>query len=270
MKSNIKYFLLFFVIISFGCSSSKNIKSDNIEKEIKEDIKVEEVKKEIKVSNLASDKYKNILAKSDAEIDLNGASYSASLEMKIAKNDSSSFIVSGPFGLTVAKVYSDKNRFEALNAFSGTIYIGNPSLSNLYKFINSDLTFNNFIDIIMAKLLNNRKSYKFIETKNDLHRFHFSENKLLEIIVLDKFDRLITYNRKENGEDIFRADYKYLSTNKFDVHPIKEIQLSIPKAKSRLILKFDSFDNVSQFKDAFRFKIPKNAKVVDFDISEIE
>ncbi len=265
MKIKIFITLIIISVIFYGCSSSKEIdKKSQSSQEIQTSEKPKEIEKP-KIEFDINSNLKNLYAIAESSISLQGNNYSADLEIKIADDDSISIIVTGAFGMTYGKVYSTQKLFVLLNAFAGKIYTGNPQSKQLTEFIGTDLSISNLIDIFKAKLLFDPNQYKFVESKNDENKFEYINDKLQDNVILDQYQRIKAYSRKDNGQDIFRVNYFYTSASKNNFNTLKSLKLFIPQAKSSLELNFESYNILTDLKTPFSFKIPKNATIEKFD-----
>lgn len=256
--------ILFFSIFIFACSSTKTSDIKPTDKAEKQATEQPQVTEEPKIEFEINSNLKNLFAKADGSIFMQGNNYSADLEIKIADNDSLSIIVSGAFGMTYGKVFSTIEKFILLNSFAGKVYTGNPESAQLSQIIGTNISIKNLMDIFKAKLLFAKEKYKFVESQNNENKFEYSDKQLQDYVILDQFQRIKAYSRKDKGQDIFRVNY-YYSANKNDFNTLKSLKLFIPQATSSLELNFDTYNFLTDFKTPFSFKLPKNATIIKLD-----
>lgn len=188
-------------------------------------------------------------------------------QVKIAGHDSVSLTAFGPFGVTVAKLYANTDKFIFYNIFENSIYQGKPSSENLYKAAKINLSFRDLIGFLRGETPEHITDYKIYD-ENDEQTVYANKaaDNSAEFIVVSKSMRSITqYQRKDKSNElelnVFLTDFKkYDGTNL-----ASKIVFDFPKMNGKLTLELDKIELNKPYNGGFRFNYPSSATVRNLD-----
>lgn len=201
----------------------------------------------------------NLYAKADASFSLMGMSNNATVELKIVGNDSSFARVNGPFGIPVAKAYSRQNYILLMDSFNGVAYEAEPTAESMYKLIGTPLSYDNILDILRARLIFQSENYTFLDSANSRYRYAYEFMGFKDILIIDKYDRIISYKREKAGTLVFMVDYSY-SGGKGNANYLKSLRIGLPE-NSHITFDFNEYQLFTPDGKPFYFDIPQKIKV---------
>jgi outer membrane biogenesis lipoprotein LolB len=141
MKIKYQLILLLVPIISFYCSSSKEIKKQNNDNRVTVSDLVMQI-------NDNSDKLKSLKGSGSLTIEAPGEANSGSFTLNLLKPDSVSLKINGPFGISAAKVFISRDTFLFYNAFENMMVTGKTSGKNLGSLLNLKIEYEDIISIL--------------------------------------------------------------------------------------------------------------------------
>ncbi len=237
---------------------------ENAKAEIEKEITTSDNLSKIQMPKNINTELINLYAKSDFSFSINGNSNSATAEIKIAAYDSAYIRITGPFGIQVAKAFATNKYFLFLNSFNGSAMEGTPSPEAIANFIQTELSYENFLDILRAKLLFSADKYKYYDTQNEQNRFEYKDKQNSDFVILDKYNRISSYLRKVNEQEAFKIEYNY-SAGKGNVNYLKSMKLFIPKANGTIRFDFDEYKDLILNIEPFSFQISPKIKVTNIN-----
>jgi hypothetical protein len=248
------YFLLVSLIIFAACSTDKQV--------IKE--KPKEMKQETVVKKLPAhiNAYlKNVNAEGEIKFDMPSLDHTVDFELKIAANDSLYMLLSGPLGITVAKLYAEPRKFIFLNSFNGELFEGVPSMENFKTIANIPLEYKDFVAALKSKLPFEPSNY-VLDRANDKQAVYYYRAKDFTDEIYTSIDntKLYYYTRYGlNNSVIYKVIYENIQ-NISGANFAKKITIKFPSVNGVITIEYDKVQLNTSFKEPFTFKIPKNVK----------
>jgi len=210
------------------------------------------------VKNLEFDA--NFYIKSDfGEFNLTG-------DVRIENDNKLSIDFYGPFGIQLAKIYSDTSNFVAHNLFENTIYTGSPTEENIYKATGIYLSVNHLIKIMRSELLFPNDEYlkddKLVE--GNLFK-RIDDRKFADFVLLNDTKNIKEYQRKgATNETMFRVALDdYIIDNNYKI--AKSINISIQDKNFIFKYLIESLKVNSEAKPPIKFGISSDAKVINLN-----
>lgn len=247
----VAFILSLFILVS--CSS------------VKETSKNKDSEQTLKL-NIDNSFVKNLELEGDFHIKANFGEYNFAGEIKIDSSYKISIDLFGPFGIQLAKIYSDTNKFIAHNIFENTIYTGSPTEENIYKATGIYLSVKDLIKIIKSELMFPSSEYikdNLYEQGNLFKRV--DKRKFADYALINEQQLLQEYQRKDqNNATMFRIlidDYLIDSNYKI----AKSINIVI--SNKDFNFKFLA-TSIKVNKDASlpnKFNIPTSAKIINLN-----
>ena len=160
MISYKKYiFLIFFLIIISSCATTSN-KEKNI-KIIENTQKIITVKDStvsdnftlnnnltVNIDDTKFSDEANVRIKASINFKFPELSNSANAVIEMAKRDSILVTITGPFGISVGRLYANPNEFIMNNNLQNITFTGNPTEKNIMQIANIPLSFNDLMSIL--------------------------------------------------------------------------------------------------------------------------
>jgi hypothetical protein len=248
MKKIITLSLLIFILIS--CKSTKKIgekfdESDNLP--------------------FFNKKLSTLKIEGSMSVDMPKNSANASMEVNINKLDEFKMNIFGPFGIEVAKLYSNAQKFVFLNSFQGEAFSGVPSSENLNKVANLSLSFADLISIMRCEIPSEIKNFKKInEEENNKIFVNKAKESGKELVYINKYGLLTKYQMYDNQNVIvFEVSFDdYRTTEKFKL--AHSVAVSFPNIGGKIEIKVDKYTPNIELTN-LEFNIPKSIKVKEIE-----
>ncbi len=255
-----KYIFLFLILMLIvGCSSVKE--------SVKSDKKIEETQKvTIKLPGYKSDLYE-IEFSAKISVNIEGNSQSVNAKVKIAGVDSIAMNITGPFGIAVAKFYASKSEFIFYNIFENSTYIGKPNAENLKKFLNMNISFDDFIRILRGEPLFDIDSYKFMKTVSErTFLFLSKQDSFGDFVVSDSVhNTIISYQRKLKNDSLV-MDIQQNNFNFYSKYYIaSDIYCKFPTQNSTIRFELSDIKTNIKFESPFKFAVSKNSTLINLN-----
>jgi hypothetical protein len=254
--NDIKRILLIFLfsLIFISCSS----------------VKQEEKKSTFSDKNLIWQRYelKTISFKADADIEFSGSSLSAVIKGKIANKDSASFVILGPFGITVAKAYIAKDYVLFYDSYNNKYFSADVNKISEIKNTNIGLY------IQMVKKLFDLMRNEYIKTENITPEYdivdyiafkNINKDQSSDVIEFSKNTNLISKitNFRNNSED-FSVKYTNFESYENIMFPGK-MEFKYNKLKMSMKMEFTELKlNLDFSSIPFIFSVPSGAEKINF------
>lgn len=195
------------------------------------------------------------------DVEMPSMSQGASIEVKVKEQTEMGMNVFGPFGIEVAKLHSNAEKFVFFNMFNGEAFQGVPSSENLNKVAAISLSFQDLISIMRCEIPSFKK--KFIKHKevNELKSYINSDkSKNIEIVTVDKFGLLKKYEQSDlNGKKIFEVDFNnYKTINKFKLAHL--VKINFPQIGGNLTIEVEKYYPNHEINN-LELKIPNSIKI---------
>ncbi len=254
LKKSLIIILVSFLMIS--CSTIKTTK--------KEKIKVSPKINFFPPWNL---ELNNLIIKTNLSISNKNQSYSASANIRIAKLDSISMKINGPFGISVGKLYATQHMFDFYNAITDQLIEGVPDADSFRQIIKMPISYNDLIRLMRCETPGNPMDFVFVKQLSDSTNENLFKNDknpdYIEYAVISSTDLTLTqYQRKlRNGKMILHIFYNnYDKVNGIN-YSMKQLY-KFPEINSSLILKINSININPVFQNSFKTIYPKDIKKI--------
>jgi hypothetical protein len=175
-------------------------------------------------------------------------------------NDTLGLKVLGPFNVSVAELFSTKEKFFLLDKWNGVLYKGKPSKENFKKALQISISYEDIIGLIRCNPYGDITRFaKDAKVNDTLETFVFADATAKDSLWFTKKNNTISrYKHKStNSAESYSVIYTYGESNEY---PDKIVFTS---GNNKLILNIDKF-SLEKF-TVKSFKIPEKAKVVDLD-----
>ena len=195
-------------------------------------------------------------------------SNSANAVIEMAKKDSILITISGPFGITVGRLYANQNEFIMNNNLQNTTFTGIPTEKNIMQIANIPLSFNDLMTIFRTSTPQNPSSYIY-DCKLSLFRFiDFSGEAtgLYEEFIFTNLNNDIARIERKNilGETVIVAsffDHYTVGNHRF----ARRINLNFPTLNGNVEIKISDVSLIPQPTNPMRFAKPRSYKEYRFE-----
>ena len=239
-KKILNYFLIVTIFFSFSCTTKKIVSTYNL-------------------TNVENN-YNGIttfFANGTIEIENKNSFYSATFELKFQNKDSLLLKIFGPFGITIAQFFFEKNSFQLYNSIENTLETGNIDSLKIENLFERKLTKENFISIfgmynidlknIKTEIINGETFFvDEIQNKKNIFKLNFEENVFTNSMFLE--------NNKKKLEQKF-SDFDKIGNINFP----NKIWTTFTENDLSIVVNYDDI-KINETID-FDFVIPKNAKL---------
>ncbi len=206
-------------------------------------------------------KLTTLLIEGNMDVNMPSNNVGASVEVNINKLEEFKMNLFGPFGIEVAKLYSNSSKFIFYNMFQGEAYGGVPSSENLNKVANIALSFEDLISIMRCEIPSGTKQYKKKSENKESTTYHNKlDNKTTEKVIVNKFGLLTKYELlDQSNKAILTVDYlDYKAVDNFKL--AHKINIIFPKIAGRLEMKIDNY-KINDKLEELQFSLPKSIKL---------
>lgn len=189
----INFILAFILSFAFltSCSTTKKIKYEG----------------EINSLPVLNKDLSNISIKGIIGFTLNGQNQSTDCKLLLAKTDSISLTIFGPFGMTLARFYAKPDYFLLYNAYQNEALEGTPEPTQLNKVFSIPINYYEFVTLSRYDILGNPEDYKILSSYKDENYVFFINGKnpnYVEYYLVAKEDNTIRqYQRKSRDGILF-------------------------------------------------------------------
>jgi hypothetical protein len=252
IKYTKNYLLIFSIcLIVISCSSTKQLKQANINL-----LKYHQGINNIEIISGITTSFKD-------------NNLSANVNLKISQEDSLQMNIYAAFGINVAKLYSNPNKFIFYNMFENKGYIGKPSMENLYKIAKLNLNYSDFIKLIKSEIPGDLSKFTFFkkdEAKNEIIYKNKKGNETAEFVVLSiSENKMLQYQQKNiDGTlvtNVFFKEYKPFNNQEFAT----KIVFQFPALEGEISFDFDEVKINPIIEAPFSFSIPSSAEKIILD-----
>ena len=229
---------------------------------------VKEIKKVDFVSEIPT---RNILLKSLAvkasiEMDSPEGSNSATARVNIAGMDSLQIKISGPFGISVAQMYADPEKFVFYNIFQNEVLEGSSSALNFQKALSIPLSYSDFVRLLRAEIPSENANYTRSATST---RNLFSNNSnpnYSEIVTVSPDGITISRYQREISDGVTIVDVLYNNYINYNgIYLPSQTIFRFPEAETKVVINVRGYDINKKIDKPFSFKIPKSIQRYKLD-----
>jgi hypothetical protein len=204
----------------------------------------------------------NITIKGSFSYSFKGQSQSTDCKLLLAKTDSLSLTIYGPFGMTLARLFAKPDYFLFYNAYNNEAIEGAPSKENLQKIAYLPLNYSDFIQLIRYEIIGNPSDFEIQPNFKDDKSVLFQSNKnsdYVEYYLVSKEDALIKqYQRKlRNGTLILNVFYRDVEEND-SFHFPESIEFNFPTLDMGLKIDCKDLDFNENYDKPFLVNLPSN------------
>jgi hypothetical protein len=183
----------------------------------------------------------------------------------LAKSDSLSLTIFGPFGMTLAKLFAKPDYFLFYNAYNNEAIEGTPSPNNLYKVVYLPFNFYDFLSLTRYENICDAANYEIQTSYKDEKSILFqnkNNNDYIEFYLVSKEDASIKqYQRKHpNGSTILNVFYRNVEENDNFYFPEK-IEFNFPSLDVGLIIECNSLKFNESYDKPFSINLPNNTNI---------
>ena len=188
---------------------------------------------------------------------------SVTLKIRLSRTDSISINMTGPFGISLGKMFATKDYFLFYSTFEGIAYEGNPNTENIDNTLHLPVSFSDLFSILRNEAVFEPENYyQAIRTSHSspLHdagsaALVYKKDDMEDIAFINK-NFLVKYERKSiSGDIIFNVQYeKFID---IDGIPFPETMIiTIPKNNSIFTLEFDNIEFNRNIIEPYSFILP--------------
>ena len=229
------------------------------------------VKKIQKVNFVSEIPSRNILleylaVKASIDIESPDGNNSATAHFKIAGIDSLQIKISGPFGISLAQMYADPEKFIFYNIFQSEVLEGNPSALNIQKALSIPLSYTDFVRLLRAEIPSETGKYSKLDTVNINMFINNSNQKYSEYVTVSPDGTTINRYQRKNSDEVIIVDVlynKYINYN--GIYLPSQMIFSFPEAATKVVINVRGYDINEKFNKPFIFKIPKSIQHYKLD-----
>ena len=207
----------------------------------------------------------------EAELTLtaNGETNSAQCEFTMAGRDSISMHITGPFGISVAKLFATNDYFLFLDALRSRAIEGVPSSENLEKVTFMPLSFQDYTALLRAEPPGNPLEFIWKEQYDDSTSLLYSRattNGGIEFVLCSNQDGTIKQYQRKAKDGSIEISMVYSDYTEIDSVKLPQtVALQAPKQQLQMIVKSSSITLKDIAKQSMRFRIPSSIKPIKMD-----
>lgn len=242
-----KYVFILFALIFISCTSvKKETEQINVQKLVSQDFD-----DNVFIRAVFNPDFPDLNQRFTANIDIN-------------KTDSMAIQIIGPFGISIGRLFSDKNSFVFYNTFENKVYKGVPKSENLKKVIGIDFNYNDLIKILRLSVPAILKDFSVNPEIKSENQIHFVNNSnYSEYISYSTIKRnIINYKRKKDDESTqFEINYSKIKNFKGFNKPSK-VEVKIPELNGQITITVNEYETYNENK-ILSFDYPDKIEVVN-------
>lgn len=207
---------------------------------------------------LKNDGLKNLSLEGNIQVAFPEMNNTVLFSLEAAGIDSMLLTLSGPFGITVGKLYCEKDYFMFYNVLENSLYEGTPTSSNLSEMVNLPLSYSDLVLLLRCEVPGNPDYFR-IDENYGKDGFVLLQNKSMkdyyEYVQLDEEKLIRQYQRKtSNGSIVLNVLYK--KYEKFDKANVAErMEFEFPSVNGRISIQNTSI-KVNNETGPLKFSVP--------------
>lgn len=258
-----KFILLLLIVITslyiFSCSSDTVQYIENIT----------DAEKVINKINLNSSSLNSFYAEGEITIDSPDLSASGSITLYIINSDSIYFKIEGPFGIDIAHILFDRERFQYYDVQKNTLYKGRTLPENLRILIKISMDFDEISNMFTGsyKIHNSTNDSIFLKESTNIYELtiinNSEKNKYKYIINKNNFLVLRCSKYDISGKELYEIDLSdFEKKGIFTIPTVTNFQNKITGEKIWLYYN-NTLTNPSRMD--FKIKYPKSIKIIEWN-----
>lgn len=255
-----KILKIFFLSSAFyfaACSGAGNNSTD--------DLSIAEIKSKV---NNNSSKLNSLYSEGEISIDSPELSNSGSLTLNLRKPDSVYIKLEGPFGIDIADILLTRQNFLYYNAMDNRVIKGPSTPLNIGAILRIKLSFDEILDASSGTFsfrdISEDKCKLTVENGNYIITETLTGNCSKKYTIDSKFFYISKYGiYDDKGKVVLEIEYSDYTVKSGINFPTK-IFVQKPEEKQYLYMYHNSFE-INKEKINFKFKIPKSAKITEWD-----
>ena len=199
----------------------------------------------------------------EISITINGETTAADCILKMGGRDSLSMEISGPFGISVARLFAEKDYFLFHDMLQGRAIEGIPTQQQLSEITFMPLSFDDYASLFRAEPPGDPLSFTLVDSYSDSTRFLYkrlSSAQTVEFILCSKENGTIKEYQRKNAEGTVELSMiydKYSEINGVFMPGI--VTLSAPSRELQLTITSDNI-SVNPLLSPLRFQLPSSIK----------
>ncbi len=275
-----KFLFLFFLSFIFvSCMTTKKLhqseqqhQSDdtkNIEKNINEnnfsnlENNLDTINK-TKILSFVNQEKEYLTLQARVNINFPQITQTISASIELASTDSVLIKLYGPFGITVGKLYANRNFYIMNNNLENITFTGTPTANNLQKIINLPLDFDDIVYLLRSGLSND--TFKLIKIESEGELYFREKNNNGEFVLLNSLGQIINFQRKNHDDKLIisvkYSDFIKISNTNF----AQKIFINFPAASGSATVEYTDIKiSSAKNKTSLIFTKPQSYKLVELD-----
>ena len=238
----------------------------------------------IHTANITSAKFSddaNIVMKASISFKFPDISNSVTAVIEMAKRDSILITITGPFGISVGKLYANPNEFIMNNNLQSITFVGTPTEKNIMLITNIPLSFNDLVSIFRTTTPQNANNYVYNSelSNNELSLFQLTEfadvitsdgvtseaELYQELIYINLHNDIVRMERQDiSGQTIIVANFtEHYTVGQYRF--AKNLSLNFPTLNGNVEVKISDISITTQPTTPMRFQKPKSYREFRFD-----
>ena len=250
-------FFLFLLILISSCATPK--------KEKKQELQIGKKHTVIDATRFSDEA--NIRIRASISFRFPDMSNSANAVIEMAGRDSVLITVTGPFGISVGRLYANPSEFIMNNNLQNTTFTGVPTQENIMQIANIPLSFNDLMSIFRTSTPQNPNNYIF---NNELLLFELAEftgglGQFQELVFTNSNNDITRIERKNiSGQTLMLANF----TDHFTVGKYRfarNLNLNFPTLNGTVGIRISDISLLSQPTSPMRFSKPRSFREYRFE-----
>lgn len=208
---------------------------------------------------LRRDNVQTMRIKASLNVSLNDFNQSASAVIRIAGRDSLAMDIMA-FGIPVAKLYMNKERFAFLDLFNGRFVEGPATAANMANVTNIPLSFEDFICLLRCESPSPTSYYSHeatTSTGNHVFRYDRPDNNR-EFVVLNPADIMMKQYQRKSQDGSLLMNVVYAESILIDSLTFpQKVQVQAPGSKFTMSVHSEEIVINKEMKEPFIFPVPQ-------------
>lgn len=205
------------------------------------------------------EKLQSVELEAGLSVTIQGETNNADCSLKMGGRDSLSMEITGPFGISVARLFADKQYFLFHDMLQGRAIEGSPTQEQLSEVTFMPLSFDDYASLLRAEPPGDPLSFSLVESYSDSTKLLFKRNttaKATEFILCSKFNGTIKEYQRKNADgtvELAMIYDKYTQIEGIDMPGI--VTLSSPARGLQLTVTTESL-KINGTLSTMRFQLP--------------
>lgn len=218
---------------------------------------------------LRKEQLRFVHVEADLSITVNATTNAASCIMQMAGRDSLSMEIAGPFGISVARLFSNSEVFVFHDMLQGRAIEGTPSRERLSEVTFLPLSFDDYVSLFRAEPPGNIRLFTPVESYTDSVKLLYKrsiDQSATEFLLCNKHDGTIREYQRKNKSGIIELSMIYDKYSIINGIPMPGIvTLSSPLRGVSLTVSAQSITVNDTIPTVMRFPLPASIKPLRMD-----